>query len=165
MNRTTAIFIAAATAALVGTGISTGVAHGTTEPPTPDTDLTRASEAALAETGEGTVTAFEADRNGYDIELRLADGTDLDLDLDLDFVVVRTRPDDQDNDERNIDIENVDLQRAYDAALAEAGEGTVVSVEVDEDGGYDVEMVFENRAELDLDLNAAFEVVRAERDD
>jgi len=111
------------------------------------------------------VTSFEVDRDGYDVEVRLADGTDLEVDLDLDLVVVRTRADDQDGEDRNIDIDNVDLQQASDAALAEVGEGTVVSVEVDEGGGYDVEIVLDNRAELDIDLNADFEVVRTERDD
>lgn len=165
MNKTRTMSIAAAAATLLGTGLTTGVASATTEPPTSDTDLARASEAALAETGDGTVTAFEADINGYDVEVRLTDGTDLDVDLDLDFVVVRTSPDDNDNDDRNVDIENVDLQRAYDAALAEAGGGTVVSVEVDEDGGYDVEIIQDDRTELELELNADFDAVHTERDD
>lgn len=142
--------------ALVATGLNTGAAHGTTEPPTSDTDLARASEAALAESSQGTVTSFEVDRDGYDVEVRLGDGTDLEVDLDLDFVVVRTRADDQDGEDRNIDIDNVDLQQASDAALAEVGEGG---------GGDDVEIVLDNRAELDIDLNADFEVVRTERDD
>lgn len=165
MNRSTVISIAAVASALVATGLNTGAAYGTTEPPTSDTDLARASEAALAESGQGTVTSFEVDRDGYDVEVRLSDGTDLDVDLDLDFVVVRTRADDQDGEDRNIDTDNVDLQQASDAALGEVGEGTVVSVEVDEGGGYDVEIVLDNRAELDIDLNADFEVVRTERDD
>jgi uncharacterized membrane protein YkoI len=164
MNKTRTVALAAAAAALIGAGLGSGATNATTEPPTAATELDRASEAALAETGDGTVTAFEADLNGYEIEVRLADGTDVDVDLDSDFGVVRTRPDDQDDDDRNIDVENVGLQQAYDAALAEAGEGTVVSVEVD-DGGYDVQVILDDRTEMEFDLNADFEIVHTERDD
>jgi hypothetical protein len=165
MNNTRAVSIATIAAVLVGAGLGSSVTNATTEPPTPDTDLSRASEAALAETGDGIVTAFEADLNGYEVEVRLTDGTDLDVDLDLDFVVVRTRSDDQDDDDRNIDLEHIDLQQAYDSALAEAGEATVVSVEVDDDGGYDVQVILNDRTEIEYDLNADFEIVHTERDD
>ena len=58
--------------------------------PVGDAERQRATDAALAETGEGTVTDVEVDDGGYDVEVRLADGTEIDVDLDADFAVVRT---------------------------------------------------------------------------
>ncbi|OOB90245.1 PepSY domain-containing protein, partial [Rathayibacter sp. VKM Ac-2630] len=56
-------------------------------------DLARASEAALAAVGGGTVT--EAERSddadhAFDLEVTREDGTDVDVDLDADFAVVAT---------------------------------------------------------------------------
>lgn len=56
-------------------------------------DLARASEAALAAVGGGTVT--EAERSddadhAFDVEVTREDGTDVDVDLDADFAVVAT---------------------------------------------------------------------------
>ncbi|NQX05597.1 PepSY domain-containing protein [Rathayibacter sp. VKM Ac-2856] len=56
-------------------------------------ELTRASEAAIAAVGGGTVT--EAERSddadhAFDVEVTRADGTDVDVDLGADFAVLRT---------------------------------------------------------------------------
>ncbi|QHC64068.1 hypothetical protein GSU69_16210 [Rathayibacter festucae] len=56
-------------------------------------ELTRASEAAIAAIGGGTVT--EAERSddadhAFDVEVTRADGTDVDVDLDASYAVVRT---------------------------------------------------------------------------
>ncbi|ROQ50585.1 YpeB-like protein with putative protease inhibitory function [Rathayibacter sp. PhB152] len=56
-------------------------------------ELTRASEAAIAAVGGGTVT--EAERSddtdrAFDVEVTRADGTDVDVDLDASYAVVRT---------------------------------------------------------------------------
>ncbi|NRG40580.1 PepSY domain-containing protein [Rathayibacter sp. VKM Ac-2835] len=56
-------------------------------------ELTRASEAAIAAVGGGTVT--EAERSddadhAFDVEITRADGTDVDVDLDASYAVVRT---------------------------------------------------------------------------
>jgi len=61
-------------------------------------DLERAATAAAAEVGDGTVTAIEHDRGGYDVEIRLPDGTEVDVALDDGFAVVRTHVDDHDRD-------------------------------------------------------------------
>jgi uncharacterized membrane protein YkoI len=54
------------------------------------TDLERASEAALAETGGGEVVDSEAEdeENGYEVEVNLDDGRQVEVQLDADFAVV-----------------------------------------------------------------------------
>ena len=55
-------------------------------------DLDAASEAALAETGGGTVVDSEADSDGesaYEVEVLLDDGTVREIELDADFNFVR----------------------------------------------------------------------------
>ncbi|HEX5859426.1 MAG TPA: PepSY domain-containing protein, partial [Microbacterium sp.] len=55
-------------------------------------DADRASEAALAHTGEGTVTEVERSDDAdhvWEVEVTLADGTDVDVELDADFAVTK----------------------------------------------------------------------------
>lgn len=63
-----------------------------------DAERQQAGDAALAETGDGTVTDVEFERNasgdGYDVEVRLADGSEVDVELDAAFNVLRTDVDD-----------------------------------------------------------------------
>ncbi|ROP56976.1 MULTISPECIES: PepSY domain-containing protein [unclassified Rathayibacter] len=56
-------------------------------------ELTRASEAAIAAVGGGTVTEAERSDDAdhtFDVEVTRADGTDVDVDLDASYAVVRT---------------------------------------------------------------------------
>jgi uncharacterized membrane protein YkoI len=57
--------------------------------------LQRASEAALAETGGGRVTATEnePDEGGYEVEVTLDDGSQVDVQLDSGFTVVTSSDD------------------------------------------------------------------------
>ncbi|MCJ1698907.1 PepSY domain-containing protein [Rathayibacter festucae] len=79
------------------TGTAEDSTTGTTDAVDPDDlvgeELTRASEAAIAAIGGGTVT--EAERSddadhAFDVEVTRADGTDVDVDLDASYAVVRT---------------------------------------------------------------------------
>src|SRR5688500_16101420 len=103
----------AALTAPAGVGLLAAPVAATTSrsaPPAPDDDYARAVEAALAETGEGIATSFEAERTGYDVEVRLADSSDVDVDLDLDFAVERVRPDLEQDDDEHV-AESADLSR------------------------------------------------------
>ena len=58
--------------------------------PIPASELERAEQAALDETGGGTVTATEVDdeESEYEVEVTLDDGTQVDVQLDENFQVV-----------------------------------------------------------------------------
>lgn len=84
--------------ALVGGGaMATGATGGDSEEPITGEALTKASEAALAHTGGGTVSDTEAgdEDSYYEVEVTLDDGSQVDVQLDRDFNVVG---DEADND-------------------------------------------------------------------
>ncbi len=154
----------AAVAIALGAGAAFAVAAGDGE--TPDSnDMQRARDAALAEAGGGTVTEVESDDGGYDVEVRLEDGTEVDIELAGDFTVRSTVSDEvDDNDDDDLQLDDATRQRAADAALAEAGGGTVTDVEHD-GTGFDVEVRLDDGTELDMDLASDFSVLNSETDD
>src|SRR5687767_5762429 len=103
----------AALTSLAALGLAAAPVAAASDAAAPDNDFARAIDAALSETGEGVVTSFEAERTGYDIEVRLADGSDVDVDLDADFAVVRVRPDVERDGDADRVVDSVDLSRAY----------------------------------------------------
>ena len=101
---------------LAATGASAGVALGAsgtgddTDPPDQQltgTDLDRASEAALAEVGAGTVVDSEAGDDGasYSVEIQRDDGTQVEVDMDDGFAVTAQEADD-DNEPDDTDDAN-----------------------------------------------------------
>lgn len=84
----TAAGIAAAIAA--GAGVAGASGGDDTEQPITGADLQRASQAALAHTGGGTVTETEVgdEESYYEVEVTLDDGTQVDVQLDRSFRVV-----------------------------------------------------------------------------
>ena len=98
------IAIAGAAAAAIALGIG-GMAMGSddddaTERPITGPALEQASEAALAETGGGTVTDTEVDdeESKYEVEVTLDDGTQVDVQLDEEFNVVGTESESGEDD-------------------------------------------------------------------
>jgi uncharacterized membrane protein YkoI len=58
------------------------------------------------------------------------------------------------------------LQQATDAALAHTGGGTVVETETGDDGAaYSVEIRLDDGRQVEVNLNADFEVIGSEADD
>jgi uncharacterized membrane protein YkoI len=98
MNRGRKIVLGTAAAAVIAgvaaaTGVATAADTGTDDSADvaiSGTDLQRASEAALAETGGGEVVDSEAEdeENGYEVEVNLDDGRQIEVQLDADFAVV-----------------------------------------------------------------------------
>ena len=95
MNRRTKIVVGTAAAAVVIGVAAAGTAAAGGSDDSPDvpisgTDLDRASEAALDETGGGTVvdSEVEDEENGYEVEVNLSDGRQIEVQLDADFAVV-----------------------------------------------------------------------------
>jgi hypothetical protein len=84
----------------VAAAVSAGVAIARTgsdsaDRPITGAALTRASEAALAETGGGRVTGTEIgdEDSYYEVEVTLDDGAQVDVQLDKGFDVVGSTPD------------------------------------------------------------------------
>jgi Peptidase propeptide and YPEB domain len=94
MKRTTKLLLGggAVAAVAIGSGVTFAVAGGGDDSEAPITGdaLTRASEAALAETGGGRVTETEVgdEESYYEVEVTLDDGTQIDVQLDQSFNVV-----------------------------------------------------------------------------
>ena len=80
----------------VSAGIAIASGAGGGEAPLQGSALERATEAALAHTGGGTVTETEAGDDGaaYSVEIRLANGSQVEVNLDESFQVIGDEPDD-----------------------------------------------------------------------
>ena len=78
-----------------GIAYSAGVGRDDDKPLTGST-LEKASAAALAHTGGGTVTETEVGDDGaaYSVEIRLANGSQVEVNLDENFEVIGDEPDD-----------------------------------------------------------------------
>ena len=90
------IVTAVGTAAVaVGTGIAAAQPDDGEGTPITGEALTKASQAALAFTGGGTVTGTEVgdEESLYEVEVTLADGSQVDVQLDDAFVVVGSKTD------------------------------------------------------------------------
>ena len=107
MRRRTKVFIGTAVAAVVvGIGAGGVAAAADTggddaaDVPITGTDLQRASEAALAETGGGEVvdSEVESDENGYEVEVNLDDGRQIEVQLDASFAVVSSSENEEGDD-------------------------------------------------------------------
>ena len=112
MNRTTAKIALGAAAAAVVIGITaTGVAGAaapaddSTDVPLSGADLTRAGEAALAETGGGEVvdSEVENEEGGYEVEVDLDDGRQMEVQLDENFAVVGSSENEEGDDSGEAD--------------------------------------------------------------
>jgi uncharacterized membrane protein YkoI len=146
--------------------------------PIPAADREQAEQAALAETGGGTVTDSELDdeQSKYEIEVTLDDGTQVDVQLDEDFGVVSSEtdgPEDAGDDSDDSDdtddsddraVPATDREQAERAALAETGGGTVTSTEADDQGGFEVEVTLDDGTEVDVHLDESFEVISSRTD-
>jgi hypothetical protein len=92
-----------AAVAMIGGGLGIAGAMGgdDSEEPITGTALEKASEAALAHTGEGRVTETEVgdEESYYEVEVTLDDGSQVDVQLDEGFNVVSDESDGVDDDE------------------------------------------------------------------
>jgi cytochrome c-type biogenesis protein CcmE len=94
-NRLIAVVVAVVAIA-AGTGIVIANGSADDDAPLVGTDLERATQAALAHTGGGTVIESEVGDDGaaYGVEIRLDDGSVVEVNLDADFNVIGSEPDD-----------------------------------------------------------------------
>ena len=84
-----------AAAVTIGAGIAMAQPDDGEGTPITGDALTKASQAALAYTGGGTVTGSEVgdEESYYEVEVTLADGRQTDVQLDPNFVVVSSKTD------------------------------------------------------------------------
>ena len=186
MNKKNVLIATAAGVVLVlaGAGIALAVSEmGDNDGPLSGETLDRASNAALAEIGPGTVTSAERNDDGgsaYDLEVRLDDGTTVDVELNDSFDVVWVG--DYDNDDTNnsnnnssapsatpsatadtsaADLAASERASAEAAALAAIGSGRVTDFDRDDDWDhlYEVEVTLDDGSDRDVDLDANFVVV------
>jgi len=100
MKRAAAIVVLVLAAAAISAGIAVGAGGRDDEKPIEGPALASASAAALAHTGGGRVTETEAgDEEGfYEVEVTLADGSQVDVHVDRSFGVLGDEPDEPDDD-------------------------------------------------------------------
>lgn len=153
-------------AGLVGGGVAFAVG-GDDDAPITGAALERASDAALAHTGEGTVTGSEVgDEEGYyEVEVRLDDGREVDVHLDEGFAVMGSERE-EDEDDEDDEVTGPASEEAAAAALEAAGGGTVTDVETTDDGtgGYEVEVQQDDGTEVEVVLDADLTVVSVDDD-
>lgn len=172
MSRKAVLITGAAAAAVIlgGAGIAVAASgQSAGDLPLAGTELQRASDAALARTGQGTVTNAETDDGAYEVDVRLPDGSTVEVEVDRSFQVSSVEgPGDDDSNLAPLSAGERD--RAGNAALAGVGQGTVSEVERENDGGsaYEVEVRLNDGSEVEVQLGADFQILNQgapERDD
>jgi uncharacterized membrane protein YkoI len=156
-----------AAAAVVGAlAVAVGAGIAVAQPDYDDTPisgdaLAKASAAALAITGGGTVTQTEVgNENGrytvYKVEVTRSDGRQVDVQLDTNFAVLGSTTDPPGPDA---------LAKAEQVALAFTGGGTVTKTDVgDEHSLYTVEVRRSDGRQVDVRLDQNFAVVGSKTD-
>lgn len=136
----------------------------------------RVASAATDAAGGGRAIDVETSDDAgeaYEVEVRLADGTEVDLALDEDLQVVSRETDDDGSDDRDDrdDRDDTDADdrvltaaeraSAEEAALAAVGGGTLLDLEASDDPGvaYEAEVLDKDNQEWDVDLDASFTVI------
>jgi uncharacterized membrane protein YkoI len=107
-RRTRRLVLIAALAVLVGAvsaGIAIAAGAGGDDQPLTGSTLAKATAAALASTGGGTVVESEVGDDGaaYEVEVRLADGSQVEVQLDSSFDVIGSEADDDGANEQDDD--------------------------------------------------------------
>lgn len=166
------------TLGLVLLGGSVGIAMATddtdddaAEQPPAGSDRERAEAVALGETGGGTVTSVETGDDGaaFGVEVQADSGAQVEVSLDSAYGVLGSE-DDSDGTEQGGSSDELaagsERDQAIAAALAETGGGTVTDVEMGDDGAvYGVEVMRDDGTEVEINLDASFNVTGSEIDD
>jgi hypothetical protein len=99
-SRAAVIAVAAITAVGAGAGVAVATGGDDRDVPINGTDLERATKAALAHTGGGTVSGTEVgdEESYYEVEITLKEGSKVDVQLDRSFRVVGSESDRSDNE-------------------------------------------------------------------
>ncbi|MGM1030711.1 MAG: hypothetical protein ACQEWM_12705 [Actinomycetota bacterium] len=125
------------------------------------TDLVTAIEAALRAAGGGSATSIEVERDGWSVDVRLDDGSDVDVRVpEAGEPVVRADDDGDSSDDAPLDPARIaDIS---EAAIAAAGGGSVLSIESEDDGRFEVELA-QGGDEVDVELADDLTVIEVSR--
>ncbi|TFD02111.1 hypothetical protein E3T25_09890 [Cryobacterium sandaracinum] len=182
-------WIAAAVAATVAVGagaagIAAATGLGNDETTLTDTELARASRAALTEVGPATVTdaqrgpaeshALSESSESYTVDTRLPNGVEVAVQLDETFTVVWVSAPSWSGDAASVaeprvltaaELASVDRTTAGQAALAEIGSGTVTDFRRSRalDHAFEVEVTLDDGTQRVVELTERSQVVSANR--
>ncbi len=135
---------------------------GAAAPSTP-TDLESAIEAALRAAGGGVATSIDVEDQGWEVDVRLDDGSDVDVRVPLSGEPV-VRADDDEDRSSDAPLDPARIAAISDAAIAAAGGGTVLSIETEDDGQVRFEVeVAQGDGDVDVELAEDLAVVSVDR--
>jgi uncharacterized membrane protein YkoI len=165
-------------AVVAALGVGGGVWASVASADVGGTERDRAGTAAVQAVGGGTVGDVEAedDGNGYEVEVRKDDGTEVDVALDENFTVLTQETDTPDapdapgaagapeaDDRVLTDAERTSVEEAARTAV---GGGTVTDAEASDKPGvaFEAEVRDNAGADWDVELDAAFKVLTKNAD-
>lgn len=136
------------------------VADGTV--PAEPADLEAAIEAAVVAAGGGDATSVEIERDGWKVDVRLADGSEVEVRVPLSGEPV-VRADDDGDDSSDLPLDPARVAQISDAAIAAAGGGVVVSIETEDDADvrFEVEVLLGDE-DVDVELAEDLSVLSVE---
>ncbi|UOW01536.1 PepSY domain-containing protein [Agrococcus sp. SCSIO52902] len=130
--------------------------------PTEPGDLVAAIEAALEAAGGGDATSVELERDGWKVDVLLADGGEVEVRVPVSGDPV-VRADDDGDRSSDLPLDPERVEQISDAAIAAAGGGVVTSIETEESGDvrFEVEVVRDGQ-EVDVELADDLSVLAAD---
>ncbi|ERG65252.1 hypothetical protein L332_12485 [Agrococcus pavilionensis RW1] len=131
--------------------------------PAEPADLAAAIEAAVTAAGGGDATSVEVERDGWKVDIRLADGSEVEVRVPLSGDPV-VRADDDGDGSSDVPLDPSRIAAISDAAIAAAGGGVVVSIETEDDADvrFDVEVELGGE-DVDVELAEDLSVISADR--
>ena len=127
------------------------------------TDLVAALEAAVRAAGGGSATSIEVERDGWKVDVRLDDGSDVDVRVPVSGEPL-VRADDDDDRSSDAPLDPARVADISAAAIAAAGGGTVASIEAEDDDRVRFEVeVLQSGDDVDVDLADDLSVVAVDR--
>lgn len=113
-----------------------------------------AKKVALDRTGGGEVMSVETDEDGWDVDI-IKGGSEYSIELDGSMNVVG------EESEQLEMVEGAEGDQAKKAALDAAGGGELISLELDDNGGYEANII-KGDQEISIELDSSFKVVGQE---
>lgn len=125
------------------------------------TDLASAIEAAIGAAGGGAATSIEVERGGWSVDVRLEDGSEVDVRVPESGEPV-VRADDDGDGSSDAPLDPARIAEISAAATGAAGGGTVLSIESEDDGRFDVEVAHDG-VDVDVELGSDLAVIAVDR--